>query len=559
MDDTDVWPEIEKAATEKRRELVLHGPAIDERVSSNQGLDASIYSLKLLNYLEVSQCPSLTEIHADIQLLTNLQSLILCRNKLASIPHVIGRLKALKVLDVSVNNLTAVPEEITQLPELRTLNASCNSLELLPDGLSRCSKLSTINVSKNRLTAFPPDLFSRDLELLSSLVASDNCIQELSGDIHQLAALKVLDLANNKLNEIPWNLSDCPKLKEINFRGNKLSDKRLEKMVNGCQTKSILEYLRGKGRERQAEEGGDADGGRRADKKKKQQQRKMKEKVEEDPEEVEEVRKMVVRVLHVSDAPTALTVQVSAEVKDVRPYLVCCLVRGMNLKPGNSLKRFLVAQMKLHDDLCGKRTIATIATHDAELLKGPLVYAVKTPTQLKVVPLGRKEMTAVELIRLLQLEADELRKQKKRQNVTGLHKYLQLLQGKPQYPCLVDAEGDVISFPPITNSEKTKIKKTTKELFLEVTSATSLQTCKDIMDALIVKMAELNKFTAEHQEEVGSDGEVDAAPNPSPSSETSSQLVVQQLRTVDQDGNLKVTYPSKTDLSDHISNLTVIW
>ena len=40
----------------------------------------------------------------------------------------------------------------------------------------------------------------------------------------------------------------------------------------------------------------------------------------------------------------------------------------------------------------------------------------------QIVPLGRKEMTAVELIRQLQLEADELRKQKKRQNVTGLHK-----------------------------------------------------------------------------------------------------------------------------------------
>lgn len=34
-------------------------------------------------------------------------------------------------------------------------------------------------------------------------------------------------------------------------------------------------------------------------------------------------------------------------------------------------------------------------------------------------------MTAVELIRHLQLEADELRKQKKRQNVTGLHKWVQ--------------------------------------------------------------------------------------------------------------------------------------
>lgn len=30
-----------------------------------------------------------------------------------------------------------------------------------------------------------------------------------------------------------------------------------------------------------------------------------------------------------------------------------------------------------------------------------------------------------------------------------------------------------------------QIKKTTKELLLEVTSATSLQTCKDVMDALV--------------------------------------------------------------------------
>lgn len=34
-----------------------------------------------------------------------------------------------------------------------------------------------------------------------------------------------------------------------------------------------------------------------------------------------------------------------------------------------------------------------------------------------------------------------------------------------------------------------QIKKTTKELFVEVTSATSLQTCKDVMDALIVVSA----------------------------------------------------------------------
>ncbi|KAM6925336.1 leucine-rich repeat-containing protein 47 [Xenentodon cancila] len=559
MDDMEVWPEIEKAATDRRRELVLQGPAVDKRIASNGGITSAIYSLRLLNYLEVSQCPSLTEIHEDIRHLTNLQSLILCRNKLGSFPDVINSLKALKVLDLSVNNLKVLPEGLSQLKELNTLNVSCNSLEVLPAGLSQCTKLATINVSKNRITAFPADLFSERLDLLSSLVASDNLIEELSEEVHKLPALKVLDLSNNKLNEMPYHLSDCHKLKEIHFKGNKLSDKRLEKMVNGCQTKSILDYLRGKGRGKQGEDGGDGDGGRDTDKKKRQHQRKKKEKVSEEQDEVEDLNKMVVKVLHISDAPTALTVNVNAEVKDVRPYLVCCLVRGMNLKSGNSLKRFLMAQTKLHDDVCGKRTIATIATHDAQLLKHPLMYDVKPPTQLKIVPLGRREMTAVELIRQLHLEADELRKQKKRQNVTGLHKYLQLLQGKSLYPCLVDAEGHVISFPPITNSEKTKIKKTTKELFLEVTSATSLQTCKDVMDTLIVKMAELNKFTAEHQEETGSDGDGDSVPEPPASPEASSQLIVQQVRTVDQDGNLKVVYPSKTDLSKDATNLTVIW
>ncbi|KAL3063725.1 hypothetical protein OYC64_000123 [Pagothenia borchgrevinki] len=556
MDDIEQWPEIEKVALEKRRELVFQGAAFDERIASNGGLCSAIYTLKLLNYLEVSQCPSLTEIHEDIQHLTSLQSLILCRNKLASFPSVVGQLKSLKVLDISANNLTVLPEGITQLKELNTLNVSCNSLEVLPEGLSKCTRLSTINISKNKITAFPADFYSEKLDLLSMLVAYDNSIEQLSGDVHKLAALKMLDLSNNKLKEIPPELSDCAKLKEINFKGNKLSDKRLEKMVNGCQTKSILEYLRGKGKGRQGEEGADAEGGRKADKGKRQQ-RKKKDKGAED--EVEELNKMVVKVLHVSDTPEALTVTVSSEVKDVRPYLVCCIVRGMNLKSGNALKRFLVAQTKLHDDLCGKRTIATIATHDVQLIKAPLVYDVKPPTQLKVVSLGRKEMTAVELIRQLQLEADELRKQKKRQNVTGLHKYLQLLKGKEMYPCLVDAEGHVISFPPITNSEKTKIKKTTKELFLEVTSAASLQTCKDVMDALIVKMAELNKFTAEHQEEAGSDGEGDGPQEPEGSSETSSELIVQQVRTVDQDGSLKVVYPSKTDLCSAISNLTVVW
>jgi len=191
MDDLKNWPEIEKAAKEKRRELVFQGPAFDERISANGGLASAIYSLTLLNYLEVSQCPSLTEIHEGIQRLTTLQSLILCRNGLSSVPNVVGMLKALKVLDLAANNLSALPEGVTQLKELTTLNVSCNRLEVLPEGLSQCTKLSVINVSKNRLTGFPADFYSEKLDRLSTLIGYDNVIEQLSGDVHKLAALKV--------------------------------------------------------------------------------------------------------------------------------------------------------------------------------------------------------------------------------------------------------------------------------------------------------------------------------------------------------------------------------
>ncbi|KAJ8264962.1 hypothetical protein COCON_G00140610 [Conger conger] len=553
------WPEIEKAASEKRRELVLQGPNIDRKIQTG-GLNPNIYSLRLLNYLEISQCPSLVEIHQGIEDLTHLQSLILCRNKISTIPKAVGSLKSLKVLDVSVNELEALPDELSQLGELNTLNVSCNKIRCLPDGLSRCTKLSTINISKNNITRFPEDIYSTHLELLSTIVASENSIEELSGDISYLSALKNLDLSNNKLTDIPFDLADCAKLKEINFKGNKLKDKRLEKMVNGCQTKSILDYLRaggrGKGKGNQHNES-EKESSKEKDKKKRTDKRQKNKK---DEDEVDEINRMVVKVLHVTDSETAFTVKVAAQVKDVRPYIVCCVVKGMNLKPGNALKRFLTAQIKLHDDMCGKRTLATIATHDLQLLHWPLLYDARPPKLLKIVPLSRKETSAADLLRQLQFEAEEQRKQKKRQNVSGLHKYLQILDGKENYPCVVDAQDQVISFPPITNSEKTKMRKSTAELFVEVTSSSSLQICKDVMDALIVKMAELNKFTFDHKEEVHSDGESDLASvaEPAPSEMTSSELVVQQVRVVDPDGNLKVVYPSKTDLTSEVTNLAVI-
>ncbi|KAM6241024.1 leucine-rich repeat-containing protein 47 [Porphyrio hochstetteri] len=581
------WPELEAAARERRRELALPGAAVAERVAAGGGrLPAALLALPLLQSLELSGCAALRELGPGLAAaLPALHTLVLRGNSLGPAglgAGLGGPLPALRLLDLSGNGLEALPAALggagpegaaeaapggtPAFPQLRSLNLSGNRLRELGPGLGRAApQLQTLLLSGNRLRELPGGLLppaavpGGPFPLLSRLEAADNELEELGAGIAALPALKSLDVANNRLRELPAALADCPRLKEANFRGNQLKDKRLEKMVNGCQMKAILEYLRAGGRGK-----GKVDSAREEARKKKREKQQKKDGGDGEQDELEEASKLLVKVLHISENAAPLVVKASPGVKDVRPFIVCCVLRGVNLEPGNALKRFLSAQTKLHEDICEKRTAATIATHDLQSIKAPLTYDVRPPDELKIVPLGRKEMKAKDLLRQLQLEAEEQRKQKKRQNISGLHKYLQLLDGKDNYPCLVDAEGVVISFPPITNSEKTKVRKDTRDLFLEVTSDTSLQICKDVMDTLILKIAELNRFTMENKEESGSDNESDALCGPGnlnpcrnvqPADVT---LVLEQVRVVDTDGNLKVLYPSKTDLATVSSLLTII-
>lgn len=71
-------------------------------------------------------------------------------------------------------------------------------------------------------------------------------------------------------------------------------------------------------------------------------------------------------------------------------------------------------------------------------------------------------------------------------------------------------------------------------------------------------MAELNKLTFDGKEDVGLDEETDVISDRPAEDPASPELTVVQVKVVDVDGNLKVVYPSKTDLMSDTSNLTVI-
>lgn len=322
------WEEISQAGKEKRRELVLQGAKISQRIDKN-GLDKNIFRLTDLNYLEISGT-SLPTMGAGVGELVNLSALLLCNNKLSTIPKEIGNLTKLKIFNVSNNQLETVPTEIGTLPELDTLNLSMNQLSEIP-AIDKLKCLHVFNVSNNKLTSLPEGIYESELVHLSQILAADNMISGLSAEISDLPHLNTLDMSNNKLTEVSTSLSVCPKLKELNLKGNKFKDRRFGKMVEQCQTKSCLEYLHNLWKKEHQKLGKGT-----KDKEKKKKKGKK-------GEAVEDVPKDSINVEPFPKDDTGVEISVMPGVLSVRQYIVCCVVRGLDLS--SKFKEFITLQV----------------------------------------------------------------------------------------------------------------------------------------------------------------------------------------------------------------------
>ncbi|MCU0691788.1 MAG: phenylalanine--tRNA ligase subunit beta [Polyangiaceae bacterium] len=152
-----------------------------------------------------------------------------------------------------------------------------------------------------------------------------------------------------------------------------------------------------------------------------------------------------------------LVVKVQPDVKreqSYRPFIRCAVVR---VPPLND--RMLVALMKLQENLhwgVGRdRKLASIGVYDLDTLRAPITYRTLPPTEEPFEPLGMpgKTMTGRQILD---------------QHPKGVA-YAHLLKEHAAYPVLVDADGQVLSMPPIINSEGTKVKAGSTSLFVDVT------------------------------------------------------------------------------------------
>ncbi|XP_052888117.1 leucine-rich repeat-containing protein 47-like [Anopheles moucheti] len=548
-----MWPEVDAVKSENRRELKLTGAQVSERIVKNGGnLDDAIYQLSVLNLLEVSDT-ALEKISQRIDKLHHLQSLLLYRNRITQLPATVGLLSELKVLDLSGNLLTELPIEFAKLHSLTTLNLSFNRLKTVD--LAALERLSVCNLSGNEL-AVVPQFHIGQTHHLTEVNLEKNCIVILPEELTQQHILRVLNVADNKIEQVPKYITKCAKLKELNLTGNPLKDKRLLKLVDQCRTKQVLDYVEKNGYQPP-----------KATAKQNTSGAEIPPTVEnhsngsQESQTVQEDDNQLKIIVHKATENTP-KVTFTSEARSNRPNIVLCIVRNF---PMTNMKKFLQLQNALHDNECGRREIATIATHDLAKVKGSIRYHAAPPGEIEITPLGsatQGKVTAEKYYADLCHQADQLRKEKKRSTYSGVHKYITLLTAKELFVFLSDEEK-VISLPPLTNCDETKISSATTNMLLEVTSSVGHGQCVRVMNALLTGMLLMEvevvgDTRASSSSPAKASNHMEKKKKSKVSKETeaakvrynrSATLTVEQVQLYDSDGKLHSVFPGKNDLN----------
>ena len=67
----------------------------------------------------------------------------------------------------------------------------------------------------------------------------------------------------------------------------------------------------------------------------------------------------------------------------------------------DSYNSFIDLQDKLHQNICRKRTLVSVGTHDLDTVSAPFVYKALEPSKIRFIPLNKtKEYNAIELMDL---------------------------------------------------------------------------------------------------------------------------------------------------------------
>lgn len=197
----------------------------------------------------------------------------------------------------------------------------------------------------------------------------------------------------------------------------------------------------------------------------------------------------------VRDLPVSsmLKMHVKPETSWIRPFVVCAVLRGITFDEAR-YNSFIDLQDKLHQNLCRKRTLVAIGTHDLDTLEGPFTYEALAPSQIKFVPLKQEK----------EFRADELMEYYK--SDMKLKKFLHIFENSSVFPVIYDSKRTVLSLPPIINGAHSAITLKTKNVFIECTG-TDLTKAKIVLNTMVTMFSMYceTKFEVEPVEVINPD------------------------------------------------------
>ncbi|KAF5423684.1 MAG: phenylalanyl-tRNA synthetase beta chain, partial [Candidatus Methanomarinus sp.] len=133
-----------------------------------------------------------------------------------------------------------------------------------------------------------------------------------------------------------------------------------------------------------------------------------------------------------------ISITLDEGIKHIRPYLGCAVVRGLRFDD-YSIESLMAVQEDLHWGLGRDRKKVSIGIHDISKVTPPFRY-IATDPEFSFVPLDFTDPMTMQ---------DILKRHPK-----GT-KYAHLMEEFKTYPLILDANNQVLSFPPIINGELT--------------------------------------------------------------------------------------------------------
>lgn len=185
-------------------------------------------------------------------------------------------------------------------------------------------------------------------------------------------------------------------------------------------------------------------------------------------------------------APHQITVKPNTKL--IRPFVVSAILRDVQFTP-ERYDSFIDLQDKLHQNICRRRTLVAIGTHDLDTIQGPFTYNALAPQDITFVPLSQtRAFQAKELLDFYRTHVE----------VKHLKPYTDIIYDSPVYPVITDANGVVLSLPPIINGEHSKITLQTTNVFIECT-ATDITKAHIVLNTMIAMFSEYcaTPFTVE--------------------------------------------------------------